>query len=293
MRRRAWFLIVVAVLMAACASAAPSPTPGPALSDVALKYRLLDEFGALAYCDPDEYPVGRDELAAMRERWPELEADAPTLAAIAARLGLDPADLEDDDARLAIYRQWKLLNAIVLDGPERSFDLLFRLDPNTGSGTRVTGTIAGDGRITVTGQQAGQPQMCPICLAAATRIATPDGDVAVEDVREGMTVWSVDPRGRRVAAVVVRVGRTPVPAWHEVVRLELADGRVVRASPGHPLVDGRLLGSLGPGDPVDGSVVVAADRERYAGGFTYDLRTSSESGAYLADGIVLGSTLPR
>jgi hypothetical protein len=292
MGRRSWLLIVVAVLAAACAPAGPSPTPGPALADVALKYRLIDEFGALAYCDPDEYPVGRDELAAMRERWPELEADATTLTAITTRLGLDPADL-GDDARLAIYRQWKVLNAIVLDGPERSFDLLFRLDPNTGNGTRVSGTIAADGRITVTGQQGGQPQMCPICLAVATRIATPDGDVAVEDVRLGMTVWSVDPHGRRVAAVVIRIGRTPVPAWHEVVRLELADGRVVRASPGHPLADGRLLGSLVPGDAVDGSVVATADRARYQGGFTYDLRTSSASGAYIADGVVLGSTLPR
>jgi hypothetical protein len=293
MIRTALLAGVVLMLIACGPSPSPSPSPGPALSDVALKYRLVDEFGAPAYCDPDEYPVGRDELAAMRERFPDIERDRDAFAAIVARLGLDAADTRDDDARLAIYRQWKLLNAIVFDGPERRFDLLFRLDPTTGTATRFTGTIAADGRITVSGQQAGEPQMCPICLAAATRIATPGGDIRVEDVRAGMTVWSVDERGRRIEAMVVRVGRTPVPASHEVVRLELADGRVVRASPGHPLADGRPLGSLVVGDAVDGSTVVGADRERYAGGFTYDLLTSAPSGVYLADGIVLGSTLTR
>jgi hypothetical protein len=282
-------LLVVAVLAAACASA--TPTPGPSLSDTDLRYRLIDELGPPAFCDPDEYPVGRDELAAMRERFPEIERDRAAFAAIVARLGLDAADTQDDDARLSIYRQWKVLNAITLDLPDRTFDLLVNLDPNTGTATRVTGIIAADGRITLTGQQPGVLQTCPICLALGTRIATPRGDVRVEDVRVGMTVWSVDAEGDRMAATVLLVGRTAVPTTHELVRVELADGRVVRASPGHPLLDGRALGSIRVGDLVEGSPVVAAELQRYAGAFTYDLLTSGPTGAYLADGIVLGSTL--
>ena len=73
----------------------------------------------------------------------------------------------------------------------------------------------------------------------------------------------------------------------------LADGRVVRASPGHPLVDGRELGSLRAGDLFDGSRVIAATVERYDVGFTYDLLASGRTGAYVADGVVLASTLTR
>ena len=284
-------LIGIAVLALACGSATTTPTPGPALDDVALKYRLVDELGAPAFCDPDEYPVGRDERSAMRERWPEIAADATTLTAIATRIGLDPADTADDDARLAIYREWKLLNAIVLTGPERSFDLLVRLDPSSGTGTRVTGTISPQGEITVAGQQPGQPQQCPICLAAGTRIATPGGDVLVEDLRAGAPIWTVDAAGRRIEATVLRVGRTPVPATHQVVRLRLADGREVVASPGHRLGDGRRLGDLRAGDAVDGSVVADVELQPYDGGFTFDLLASGPTGAYVAGGIVLQSTL--
>jgi hypothetical protein len=112
-------------------------------------------------------------------------------------------------------------------------------------------------------------------------------------VRRGTAVWSVDLAGRPIVATVIDVGRTPVPPDHAVVRLALADGRVLHASPGHPLIDGRRLGALRAGDVVDGSTVVAATLERYAAGFTYDLLASGPTGAYLADRIVLASTMSR
>jgi hypothetical protein len=97
--------------------------------------------------------------------------------------------------------------------------------------------------------------------------------------------------GRRIAGTVIAIGSTPAPAGHRVVRLELADGRSVLASPGHPLADGRLLGDLRAGDAVDGSRVLSADRIPYAGDDTYDLVASGPTGVYLAGGIPLGSTL--
>src|ERR1700716_1229326 len=39
-----------------------SPTPSPApggLTQAKLKYRIVDRFGPLAFCDPDYYPVAR------------------------------------------------------------------------------------------------------------------------------------------------------------------------------------------------------------------------------------------
>src|SRR2546425_10876051 len=43
---------------------APSPTPSPApggLTQAQLKYRLIDTFGRLLFCDPDYYPVARGD----------------------------------------------------------------------------------------------------------------------------------------------------------------------------------------------------------------------------------------
>jgi hypothetical protein len=131
---------------------------------------------------------------------------------------------------------------------------------------------------------------CPICLPAGTRIATPLGDVRVEDVRVGLVIWSRDALGRPVPARVAVVGSTPV-FGHHLVRLRLADGRVVAASAGHPAADGRHLGEFRAGDALDGSKVVDATTISYPGDKTYDLRPDSASGVYFADGVALASTL--
>ena len=163
--------------------------------------------------------------------------------------------------------------------------------PGASEGRRTTGTIDAEGSITVDQQApAGEP-VCPICLARGTQIATPDGTVAIEAIRVGMRVWSLDDAGRRTIATVIRTGRTPVPASHEVVRLDLDDGRVVRASPGHPLADGRLLGTVRAGDRVDGAMVIAAILVPYDGGATFDVLPDGPTGAYIADGVLLASTL--
>ena len=147
------------------------------------------------------------------------------------------------------------------------------------------------GHVDITGRTPGQRPNCPICLALGVRIATPNGPVAVQDVRVGMSVWSTDRRGRRVREVVLETGRTEAPLGHQVVRLELADGRVVFVSPGHPTADGTPVGGLRPGDPLDGSRVVRSTRLAYQATFTYDLLPSGATGTYWADGILLGSTL--
>ncbi len=136
----------------------------------------------------------------------------------------------------------------------------------------------------------GKVYPCPICLPAGARIATPGGPVAVEDVRAGTIVWSLDAAGRRAAVPVVAVGSTPV-VGHELVRIVLGDGRIVAASPGHRTPAGRALGSLGVGDTLDGAQVVGVARVAYGGERTYDLLPGSATGLYWADGVPLGSTL--
>ena len=295
-------LLAVATLVAlasGCAfpgtGASPSPTAGPTLTTAELRYRLIDALGPPWFCDPDEFPVARfDEQARAIERFGEMQSDREAFDAILAHLAIQPGTDVSDEQKLAIYRAWKALNAIVLDpadGDTDRFNYVNQPSANESVGRRTTGTIDAQGTIAIEGQApAGQPP-CPICLARGTKIATPDGDLAVEDVRVGMRVWSLDATGRRVVGTVIRTGGTPVPDAHLVVRLVLGDGRVLRASPGHPLSDGRSLGSVQAGDAVDGSIVVIDTLEPYDDGSTFDLLTDSPTGGYIADGIPLRSTL--
>ncbi len=275
-------------------SASPSPSPsGGALRVVAIRYGLVDELGRPLFCDPDFYPVARaDEAQLAQEHFPEIRADAATYAAITARLKIDPASPTAVEV-LAIYREWKMLNELVLTqtGGANRFDYIATARPGAIDGWHVTGTIDADGTIHVASKDpSGQPP-CPICLARGTRIAMASGDVAVEDIKVGMPVWTSDAAGRRVLGRVLAVGSTPVPDSHRVVHLVLEDGRTLDVSPGHPLTDGRRLGDLHPGDLADDARVVSADLVRYTGGATFDLLTSGSSGSYWANGILIASTL--
>ena len=273
---------------------APSPTPSPApggLTQAQLKYRLVDQFGRLLFCDPDYYPVARaDEGALAHERLPEIQKDVPTFAAILKHLGIAAASSYTSDQELAIYRDWKMLNAIRLEQVSGGFHFL-AIFGTPDQASRVDGTIDQRGSVTVASRTpSGQPP-CPICLARGTRIATPSGDIAVEDLKIGDVVWTLDAAGARVALPLVEIGSTPVPATHRVVQLRLSDGRSVDVSPGHPTGDGRKVGELAAGDRYDGAVVVSAELVPYAGGATFDVLPDGATGMYWANGVLLGSTL--
>ena len=171
------------------------------------------------------------------------------------------------------------------------FDYVAAASLGAKDGWHVTGTIANDGTISTQGKDPSGLPPCPICLARGTRIATPSGEVPVEDISVGMDVWTSDRTGRRMVGSVMAAGSSPVPTTHRVVNLVLDDGRTLDVSPGHPLPDGRRLGDLRPGDVVDGARVVSADLVPYRGGATFDLLSSGRTGTYWANGILLASTL--
>jgi hypothetical protein len=129
-----------------------------------------------------------------------------------------------------------------------------------------------------------------ICLASTDSIATPSGPIPVAELRVGTMVWTLHAAGQRVAAPVLEVNHRPTPIGFHVLRLTLADGRVVEASAGHPTVGGRPVGELGAGDSIDGSRLINIESIPYVGD-TWDLLPAGPTGTYWANGIPLGSTL--
>lgn len=292
-------LVASVVLAVSCTSpllASPTPAPSP-LPVVELKYRVFEEVGRPWYCDPDFFPVARaDEKDLARERLPEMQRDAETYGAILRHNGIGAAASVTDEQLLVVYRDWKDLRALELgptgvQGAYGTFQL-FRAANVDKQGERVDLRISQTGRITVIHREAAGPPNCPICLADTTAIDTPLGPVRVTALRVGDVIWSRSATGTRVAAPLVAVGSVDAPAGHEIVRIELQDRRVVTASPGHPTTDGRVIGDLEVGTVLDGSIVRSIERIPYRGR-TYDVLPAGPTGAYWADGVLLGSTLRR
>ncbi len=272
------------------------PTPLPTLASstltpTELKYRLLDRYPNFFFCDPDIYPVARDdEQQLARERFPALQNNQEEFQTILAHNHLSGLTSFTDAQKMLIYSEHKKLAALPLQllGDRYHFQLTTGGEPSY----NIQGTIDGGGDITVEQKTPGFAT-CPICLAAHTRIDTPRGAVPVEDIKPGDLVWSLSASGERVSAPVLKTARVPVSTGHTLVHVLLDDGRELWASPGHPTADGRVLAGMRPGDLLDGSRVRLAERVHYDGAATYDLLPAGPTGAYWADGILMSSTLHR
>lgn len=267
-----------------------APAGGELLSVTRLKY-VLDARYVVFFCDPDYYPISRgDELQKAVERFPQIAADTEKYDAILEHLALAPQAIPSDSMKLRIYREDKRLSSILLTPAADAYAFQLREQEAKGAVYSVSGQIDAYGDIRVASRTPSYGS-CPICLSGATRIATPAGEVPVRQLRPGARVWTIDASGKRVASSVVRVGHMPVPAGHLFVRLTLADGRALLASPGHPTADGRLLGGLAVGDTLDGSRITALERVAARDSATFDLQPDGPTAIYWANGIRLGSTL--
>lgn len=284
-----WLILAIPALMALVCGCGSSSSQAQ-LSLPELKYRVMAQVGRPVYCDPDSYPVARALTdAEVRQRVDRMRAeDAEAYAATVRHLGLAGGPQSPSQER-AVYDALKQLDALRLTAVETAYAFDYKVG-QPGRLSRVTGTVDRSGRVTVGGRQPATIT-CPICLARGTRIATPAGDVPVQELHAGVLVWTQDAAGARVAAPILRVASTPVPSWHEVVHVALSDGRELWASPGHPTAGGRSVGDLRPGQPLDGATVVVAELVPYTGDRTFDLLPAGPTGYYWAGGILLGSTL--
>lgn len=291
-------LLALLLTATACGRAnAPtgSPTPtGSLLSLPELKLVVLEAAGGrLAYCDPDEHPVPHGTaLENAQARLGAIRADSATFAAILRHEHLSAGQRFTDEELIKISDDYKQMQAIEL-APTRVGYRFSLLAPQAGSDVgamRLSGTVSRSGTVSIENREPEGWPNCPICLAAGVRIATPSGEIPVQDLRVGTPVWTLDLRGRRVAGEVLGTRHMDAPVGHEMVRLTLADGRAVTASPGHPTADGRVVGDIGSGDRYEGSVVVKAILIPYVGA-TWDLLPSGPSGTYFANGVLLGSSI--
>jgi hypothetical protein len=289
-----FLLSLLLLTIVACGSPAQAPVGSP-LTLPQLKFAILDSVGKPDYCDPDFYPIARvgGEEANASATYPTIKADADVYAAVLAHEHLPSGDLTDAQ-KLVAYRAWKVLRAVTLtqNGSEYSFE--YRTAQSTSNSAQyqmVSGTVRVDGAVNITSRTPTSAKMCPICLAAATLIATPGGPVPVTDIRKGMLVWTERADGSRIAEPVLEVGSMAVPAGHLMVQLLLADGRNLLVSPGHKTADGRPAGTLKAGDELDGSTITRAELVPYQGARTYDLLPGGPTGQYWANGILLSSTL--
>jgi hypothetical protein len=263
------------------------------LSPTELKYALIARFGAIFYCDPDVYPVARRLSASeLEQRLNQIKQDPEEYKAILTHLGIADAATLSLDQEQQIYSDHKKLAAIGLEPADGAYRFSLRISQSKTSGFAITGTIDSSGAVQVASQQA-TVTTCPICLAGGTLISTPDGPVPVQELAAGMGVWTSDREGARQAAVVVRTVKRTVPIGTPLVQIVLDDGRELTGSRFHPTTDGRVLGDLVRGDRLDGARVVSVANVPDAQGETYDLLPSGETGAYWANGILVGSTLAR
>lgn len=256
-----------------------------------LAYRVLDNYPDYFWCDPDYYPIGRPggEQANSLAQFPTIQANGAEFSAILERLNL-PVKLDYSDAeKLSIYREHKKLTlAMQITTQGSNYQFVVRVGQN--QGFRITGTITPGGTISEISRETSF-NTCPICLTKGTLIDTPKGQVAVEEIQTGMSVWTLDSAGRRVEAAVIKNSATAVPPGFQVVKITLSDGRSVTASPGHPTADLKALGDYQRGDILDGAGVVSLERLGYDEGFTYDILPGGETGFYWANGVLLLSTL--
>ena len=257
-----------------------------------LKYQLLAAYPDYFWCDPDFYPVARSgaEQQNAIDQFAAIEANREEFTAILTHLNLPDKAAYTDDEKLQIYREYKKLNgAVQVTAAVSGYTFTIRTGQNQGE--TYQGAIAANGLITVTSTTP-SINTCPICLAAGTLIDTPNGAVPVEELQQGMTIYTQDVTGKKISGVVTAAASAQSPTLFQIIRIALNDGRSVSASPGHPTTDGRTIGELKVGDTLDGGIIAAVTPVPYSG-YTFDILPDGGTGFYWANGILLKSTLAK
>jgi hypothetical protein len=115
----------------------------------------------------------------------------------------------------------------------------------------------------------------------------------IKDLKVGMYVFTLDRKGNKVTAPLIKVAKVSVPHNYLISHILLSDNRELFASNAHPTADGRTIGRLLSNDSLDGARVTKRDLVPYGDSFTYDILPSGDTGFYWANGILLGNTISK
>ncbi len=272
----------------------PKPKVNPiVLSEVQLKYKIKKYFSdKITTCGPPAvYPSYQDEQLAL---FSTIQANTQEFQEIIKNLNLTGVTNFTNEQKLKVVAEHNSLLAISLTPTNIGYTFqtrTFTEKPGYNPIEEIVeGTISKSGSVTVT-KRTDYPYGCPVCLAKGTFISTPSGFVAVENLQVGMKVWTINNQGEKIEVKIAKIGKTPVPDTHYVTHLKLKDGRELVVSPNHPTIDGKKIGTLVSGDVIDSSEIISTSLERYTSAYTYDILPEGNTGAYWADGILIGSTL--
>lgn len=125
-----------------------------------LRYRLLDHYPDFAYCDPDLYPVAReDEQPAADDWWAGANPASSEVDAILAHHGYRGSLTAAQ--RLTAYRDHKRLTVIAMTTVSDGYQYQLTIGPGGEPTQRVSGvvTLAGEVRET---SRTPRPGGCPI-----------------------------------------------------------------------------------------------------------------------------------
>ena len=278
-------------LLAGCKTQ-PTPTTTPTVYSLPeLKYRILAEFPDYFWCDPHLWPIvreGQEQTDAIAQ-FPTIKSDQSEFSTILEHINLPSKSDYTDAEKLLIFREHKTLNGALQVTPAGA-DYNFVIRIKEGQGERIEGNITTSGLMKQTKREP-SINTCPICLAKGTLIDTPQGQIPVEKLTRGMTVWSIDCCGNKTAVKISEAASTPVPAGFQFIRIQLSDGRSITASPGHSTPQGKALSSYKAGDVLDDATVVSLEYITTGDTATYDILPSGTAGEYWANDILLKSTI--
>ncbi|MCZ7647813.1 MAG: Hint domain-containing protein [Planctomycetota bacterium] len=133
------------------------------------------------------------------------------------------------------------------------------------------------------------------CLKEGTRVATPEGARAIQDLRTGDSVWSINAQGHREVAQVVS---SYVDGSSGFLHITLENGQWFNATPTHPIATSTgwsEAGELKPGDELateSGSVRVAGIHRRAHAVRVYDLTVEPNSN-FFANGVLVHNKMRK
>jgi hypothetical protein len=116
-----------------------------------LRYRLIDKFGSVQFCDPDCPSscslFGEREHAAAA--FPQIRSQEQAFPAMVQRLGLGTKGEFSGEQKLSVYREYKKLlcgMSLAMQGENHTFEFV-------ADGFRVEGMVSRKGEITVTNKE--------------------------------------------------------------------------------------------------------------------------------------------